>query len=174
MAIYGDPFIPSTCNAFALVWRNLARIAALNIVAEIVLNVGKVIVAMCTAGIAGIIMAAIYGDQLTSISMPCFVVFMLAYMVAEFFMMIFHATIDTVFLCFLVDEEVYKKRVESDPNTQMFAANELQDLVKRHAGQSEEMAAQQGVETAPGKQTELTSKGGAQGGKSADPYAIKK
>jgi len=136
MAIWGDSFVPATCNAFLLVWRNLARIAALGIVSEIVLTMGKLFVAVLTTGLAALIMRAAYPDTLTSVAMPCFVVFMMALLIGEVFMLLYETTIDTVMICFLVDEECNLK------SGQLFASPELSALVGAHAAQSQELATQ--------------------------------
>jgi len=79
-------------------------------------------------------MKKVYGDEISSIAMPCFVIFVLAYLVATLFMALFETTIDTIFLCFLIDEELNKA------SGQMFASPSLQQLVDAHATTSAEMA----------------------------------
>lgn len=51
-AIYGDPFCVSAWTSFAILWRNLARVAAINMVGTYISVLGKLLVAFGTAGIA--------------------------------------------------------------------------------------------------------------------------
>jgi len=62
--------------------------------------------------------------------MPCVVIFILAFCIATLFMVIFECIIDTIFLCFLVDEKY-------NLNTpRMRAHNDLIALVGKHAEES--------------------------------------
>jgi len=137
VAIFGHSFVPSVCNAWMLIWRNLIRVAAVHLVGEYVLFCGKVIVSLITTGLCGLIIQGVYGDVVTSIAMPCFVIFLLSWMVATLFMALFDTTIDAIFLCFLIDEEMNKA------SGQMFANPSLVQLVDKHAQTSQEMATQQ-------------------------------
>jgi len=134
MSIFGHSFVPSVCNSFMLIWRNLFRVAALHLVGEYVLWCGKIIVALLNTGLCGIIIKGVYQDQVSSIAMPCFVIFILSYLVADLFMALFETTIDTIFICFLIDEEMNKA------SGQMFAAVSLQHLVDAHAQASQDLA----------------------------------
>jgi len=137
MSIFGHSFVPSVCNAWMLLWRNLIRVAAVHLVGEYVLFCGKVIVSLITTGLCGLIIKAFYGDTVSSIAMPCFIIFILSFVVATLFMSLFSTTIDTVFLCFLIDEEMNKA------SGQMFASASLQQLVDAHAQTSQDMAMHQ-------------------------------
>lgn len=154
IAIWGDNFMTATCAAFKLVWANLLRIAALNLVGDFMLLIGKFLVSMGTAGITAFLLIGIYGDRLSSIVMPTFVAFILAYLVASFFMALFEVTIDTIFLCFLIDEKCNKA------SGRMFASQSLQDLVTKYEKESFEKAKQQHAPGTEGIEFKQLNKGG--------------
>eukprot|EP00457_Paulinella_chromatophora_P002888 gb/GEZN01002893.1/.p1 GENE.gb/GEZN01002893.1/~~gb/GEZN01002893.1/.p1 ORF type:complete len:720 (+),score=43.70 gb/GEZN01002893.1/:64-2223(+) len=145
IAIWGDDFTTAACCAFKLVWANLVRIAALNLVGEYLLLMGKFMCSVATAGIGAFLLEYQYGSapagRLSSIMMPTFVCFVIGYMVVSFFMALFEVTIDTIFLCFLIDEKCNKG------TGNMFASESLQKLVDKYHAQSFAMAKDQ---NAPG------------------------
>ncbi len=49
-AVYGSPFCPAACSAFALAFANLGRIAWISMVGDFLLGIGKVLVAALTTG----------------------------------------------------------------------------------------------------------------------------
>jgi len=138
-SIYGDGFCTSTCSSFALLWRNLARVAAVNTVSTLLLHIGKFTVALTIGAIAWatILVVPRYkenGDSpITSPVSPCIVIFLCSYLVAKIFMMIFETVVDTVFLCFLVD-------CENNGPGMMLASKGLQMLVGKYEGQSKDLA----------------------------------
>ncbi|CEO94956.1 unnamed protein product (mitochondrion) [Plasmodiophora brassicae] len=134
-AVYGDAFCPSAAASFTLVWRNLVRVAAVSMVGSVIVFLGKVLVSMLTGGIAAIILTktSMYTNQLSNPILPIFVCMMIAYMVVSLFMVIYETAIDTIFLCFLIDEENNKGGV-------MLASKELQEIINHHAEASKKMA----------------------------------
>eukprot|EP00808_Paulinella_micropora_P024157 g61490.t1 len=138
VSIWGEDFMTAACSAFKLVWANLLRIAALNLVGDYILLMGKFMVSVATAGISAIIYQVVYGSpplgRLSSIMMPVFVSWVIGFMVACFFMSLFEVTIDTVFLCFLIDEKNNKG------SGNMYASASLVALVDRHGKKSFERA----------------------------------
>ena len=62
------------------------------------------------------------------------VAFLLSYMVASLFMVVYDTTIDTVFLCFLVDEEV------NAVDGQMLASKGLLKVIGKYEKESQDMA----------------------------------
>lgn len=106
-AIWGDGFCTAACSSFMLLWRNLGRVAAINIVSGTLLMICKVAIAAANTGIFAVIMNY-YEPVKTTISSPVapsVVIFIASFVVATLFMVVFAAVIDTVFLCFLVDAE---------------------------------------------------------------------
>ena len=125
-AIYGDSFGESACSSFALVWANLARVAALSVVSAFLMLMGKLLVAFITTGIAAIAMYKVYDTQLNSLVVPVVVIFLLSYLTAALFMSLLETTASTVFLCFLVDEKYNKA------SGQMLASEGLQSVINAH------------------------------------------
>lgn len=104
-AIYGDGFCVSACSSFKLVIGNMATTAAVTMVETFVLFLGKLCVGIFTGAIGAVVCDKIYGDDLSSIAMPGVVMFFIGFLVASLFFSSFETAIDTVFICFLVDEE---------------------------------------------------------------------
>jgi len=130
-AIWGDGFIVSCCSSFKLIWDNLDRVAAITIVSGFIMLLGKVLVALLVTGVAGLIMQAVYGTEITSIIMPCVVTFILCFAVATLFMGMFEVTLDCLFLCFLVDEYNF------GGTDQMYADPGLESVVNRFQDKSQ-------------------------------------
>ena len=137
-AIYGDNFMDSVSGSFQLVWNNLFRVAAINLVGNFLFLLGKVVIAASSTGISLLILtyAPAYKDNanIRSFFTPCIAVFILSYIVATLFMTVFSTTVDTVFLCFLVDCQ------ENEKEGVMLASEGLRELVQSHAQQSEQEA----------------------------------
>ena len=131
-AIWGDALLPSMRGSFQLIWNNLFRVAAINLVANFLFFLGKAVIAAATTGLCLIILckADAYAGKVHSLFVPCGVIFILAYLVASLFMTVFSTTVDTVFLCFLVDCQ------ENEKDGLMLASDGLRQLVQDHAQQS--------------------------------------
>lgn len=131
-AIWGDAFGTAACSAFSLIWRNLLRVAAVDLVGEYLMLLGKVLVAICTTGICALIFISYpyYTENMSSIIMPCVVIFIVSFFIASLFMVVFETTMDTTFFCFLVDEEHNKGAGK------MLAAPGLIQLVDKFAEES--------------------------------------
>jgi choline transporter-like protein 2/4/5 len=134
-AIWGDGFFTAACAAFMLIWRNLARVAAINVVSGILLQISKLAVAALNTTLFAIIIVYYepIASKLSSPVGPVFIIFVVSWGVATVFMSVFHSIIDTVFLCFLVD-------AETNPAGQMLASVSLQKLVGKFQKESEKHA----------------------------------
>jgi choline transporter-like protein 2/4/5 len=137
-AIWGDGFCVAACSSFALIWRNLARVAALHMVSSFIFFMGKVTVSLAVAGSFAWLFVSVdkYETELSSPVLPICITFAIAYTICSLFMLVFESAADTIFFCFLVDEEKNKASGSS-----MFASAELQELIGKHEGASEEQAA---------------------------------
>jgi len=135
-AIWGDNFVASASGAFELLWANLSRVAAINMVGAYLMFLGKLLVAAATCGAAAATFMYVdyYREKLSSPVVPCIVIFLLAYCIANLFMIVYETTIDTIFLCFLVDAE-YNKHTGT-----MFAPESLKALIGAHRKESERIA----------------------------------
>ena len=134
-AIYGDNFMDSVSGSFQLIWNNLFRVAAINLVGNFLFLLGKIVIAASSTGISLLILT--YGSayknntNIRSFFTPCIAVFILSYIVGSLFMTVFSTTVDTVFMCFLVDCQ------ENEKDGVMLASEGLRGLVQSHAQQSE-------------------------------------
>jgi solute carrier family 44 (choline transporter-like protein), member 2/4/5 len=130
-SIWGDNFATSAVGSFQLIWNNLARVAAINLVGAYLLLLGKLMVALLTAGAVGVVLLYVdgYKDDINSPVLPCVVAFFVGYFVASIFMVVYDTAIDTIFLCFLVDAEF-----NADGN--MMASDGLKKLVSNYQDHS--------------------------------------
>ena len=105
-----------------LLLANIGRTIAIMAVSNILIVLCKVAVAGITAGIALGILPKIYSklenlfnflslclSDITSGLPAAILVFIGAYIICSVFMVVFSSMIDTIFLCFLIDEDVNKK-----------------------------------------------------------------
>lgn len=132
-AIMGDGFCTSACSAFALMWRNLHRVAAISVVGAILLNMTVFIVCGLNASTMWAFLN--YGSMIdvTSPVGPTIVVFILTYLIAKCFMTVFASVIDSIFMCFLID-------CETNTAGNMVASETLQKLVGKYKDKSKESA----------------------------------
>lgn len=139
-AMWGDPFLSSCCSSFALIWRNLARVAAVHLVGNVVLLVGKFSIAAMTVGLSALILtkADPWRSSVSSAFVPCILIALLSFVVAWLFFLTFETVNDAIFLCFLVDAENHAKS-----GAPMFASKGLQQLVTKYELRSATMAEQQ-------------------------------
>eukprot|EP00002_Diphylleia_rotans_P003031 TRINITY_DN1201_c0_g1_i1.p1 TRINITY_DN1201_c0_g1~~TRINITY_DN1201_c0_g1_i1.p1 ORF type:complete len:611 (-),score=135.12 TRINITY_DN1201_c0_g1_i1:698-2530(-) len=125
IAIYGDSFCSSAVTAFELVWNNLIRVAAVNVVSEFMIFLGKLFVAL----ICGVASAQVFVNkpEIGFWMFPCVLVVVFSYMIASAFLAVYDMAIDTIMLCFLDEEE----RRKSDPNLPVHASEHLAKYIKR-------------------------------------------
>jgi hypothetical protein len=129
IAIWGDNFVVAACSATGFLLSNILRTAAITVIGQYLLLLGKLSIAFATTGLAALLISGWKADEVNSFVMPCVVVFILSYMIASLFMIIFETTIDCVFICFLIDERQNKGK-----DTRMMAPKVLEDLVDKHKG----------------------------------------
>jgi hypothetical protein len=122
-SITGDNFGTAACSSFGLLIQNIGRTIAIMAVSSILLALTKIAVAATTAGIALVVIPRVY-PEIVSPYAPAIIVFIGAYIVCSVFMVVFNAMIDTIFLCFLIDEQMNK------PPNQMMADKDLSSLVR--------------------------------------------
>jgi len=138
VAIYGDAFCPSVCGSFKLIWANLVRVAAISFFSAMVTMLGKVLIPLMTMAICAALMlnSEPYKSELSSPILPLVVVFIVAYGVAQMFLTVYDTAIDTIFLCFLLDEKHNKA------NGKMLADPSLRAIVQKYEKESKELADQ--------------------------------
>jgi len=129
-AIYGYGFCHSARVAFFLILRNILRVAAVGIVSEIVLILGKLFVPILTT--LACYLCVGYGlpqGETNGIVVPMAMVFVLSYFVASMFTEIFGMAIETILCCYIADEESF-------PPEERFADGDLKSSVQKHAEQA--------------------------------------
>lgn len=133
-AVYGDGFGTAACSSFALIWRNLDRVAAITLVSGIILFITKIAVGLATAGVGAMLITVVYGDEVSSVLTSAVLMFIVGYVVSLYFLDIFNATIDTTFFCFLIDYECNAKG-------EMMCTDALAKLVGKYEKRSKKVAA---------------------------------
>merc|ERR1719397_1167803 len=126
VSIFGDCFCESAYASFNLQWKNLARVAMMTLVSKIVIMVGKFVILAVPTGLAGLLLMTLepYKSEMSSLTFPLVIIAILNYFVGWILMEVYETCVDTVFLCFLVDEENNKDTV-----TGLLADKGLIDIV---------------------------------------------
>jgi len=106
IAIYGYSFCKAARCAFFLILRNIATIAAVGIVAEIVTMIGRILVPLMSTFVAYVILNSM-ADQLYTLWFPLLLTFCLSFVVADLFLSIFSMAISTILQCFVADKEMF-------------------------------------------------------------------
>ena len=137
MSIYGDAFCPSVCGSFKLIWSNLVRVAVITFFSGIVTNLGKIMIPLITTAACAAILIKIdpYKTDLGSPILPLIIIFIISLAVALIILTVYDTAIDTVFMCFLIDEKHNKN------NGQMLADPKLREIVQKYENESKNLAA---------------------------------
>lgn len=126
-AIYGYSFCKAARCAFFLLLRNILRVAAVNMVSDFVLLLGKLFITILTMFTLYCCLA--YGQNSAEISgfvAPLLFAGVLAYYVSSMFSEIFGMAIETILCCFIADEEMF-------PPEKRFAEGALKSTIQRTA-----------------------------------------
>ena len=136
VSIYGDAFCPSVCGSFKIIWSNLMRVAVITFFSAIVTNLGKIMIPLMTTGLCGLVLlyVAPYKDELGSPILPLVIILVISIAVACLFLTVYDTAIDTVFMCFLIDEKHNKN------NGQMLADEGLRTIVQKYEAESQKLA----------------------------------
>merc|ERR1719445_240288 len=136
VGIYGDAFCPSVCGSFRLMWANLVRVAVITFFSTIVTMLGKIMIPLATTGVCAVLLlnAEPYKSELSSPIYPLVVIFIVAIAVALMFLTVYDTAIDTVFMCFLLDEKHNKA------NGRMLADEGLRNIVQKYEAESKKLA----------------------------------
>jgi len=137
VSVYGEAFCPSVCGSFKLIWTNLFRVAVISFFSGIVTWLGKILIPLMSTAIMALIAMNVdqFEKELSSPIVPLVIVFFIAYGVGMLFMTVFDTAIDTVFLCFLIDEKHNKN------DGQMLADPDLREIVQKYEEDSKALAA---------------------------------
>jgi len=138
-AVHGSNFCVSACSSFHLIFNNMIRTAALHGVTKIIYLMGEVSVALTCAAVTILYLGSMtpYTEIVSSPILPGLSAFIIGGIIAKAFFGIFDSLIDTIFLCFLMDEKMNK-----DSGGKMHASRGLLNLInhKEHKKNSEAMA----------------------------------
>ncbi|XP_071347435.1 choline transporter-like protein 5-A isoform X2 [Trachinotus anak] len=112
VAIYGKNFCTSAREAFFLLMRNVVRVAVLDRVTDFLLFLGKVLI----AGGVGVFAFLFFTKKIPVIQeeipnlnyywVPLLTVVIGAYLIAHGFFSVYAMCVDTLFLCFLLEQEM--------------------------------------------------------------------
>jgi hypothetical protein len=110
MMVTGRPFCSSATEALSLLTKNLIKVAVVRSIGWAFLFVGKLFIAAASGGIAAafLLTQPPYSTELYSITAPVVVVVAGAWLVAIAFMGVYNMTIDTILICFCIDQERVK------------------------------------------------------------------
>jgi len=123
-SIYGTPFCASSVASLRLLLGNILRAAAVHIASSFLEKVGKFLITCSTTAICiYIIYIWDLDEELSSIVWPALVIFLLAYIISAIYMMVLQVGVDTMFMCFLVDEKCNRGQ------NKMFASKALLKIV---------------------------------------------
>lgn len=129
-AIFSTNFCTSARNAFYLIARNIARVAAVSILGEFVLNIMTFFVVAVTISGAYYGMDANIRSDLNSIAGPTIMTAVLAFYTGKMITGVYGMAITTILQCFVADEELF-------PPSQQFADNDLRSWVDKHGAPME-------------------------------------
>jgi len=134
-AVYGTPFCHSCAAAFKMLFNNLARVAAVTAISKYLEFLGKIAITILTAGICIFVMEQYeyYAQNVSSLFFPALIIIFIAYGVASIFMVVFEVAIDTIFLCFLIDEQCHM-------NGSKYATDGIKRVIDEHQKESLEAA----------------------------------
>ena len=141
-AIYGDAFCRSAIGSFKLIWSNLIRAAFISMISRMVTVLGKVMITLISVSLCAFVMVVIkakddnplYNEDVSCPALPLLIVGIISYCVAKSFLAVYDTAIDTVFLCFLVDEK------QNSSSGVMVADEGLKSVVSKYEDAAKETA----------------------------------
>lgn len=89
--------------------KNPLRAIILTAVTTYLVYIGKFAICMGTSGLCVSILMIKYGSELSSVLFPAIACFMFAALVSSLYMHILEVGVDTLFMCFLIDEDINSK-----------------------------------------------------------------
>jgi hypothetical protein len=112
IALSGKSFCGATKDAFVLIVNNPLRMGVVSSIGGVFVLFGKIFVAAITALIGFLVLTNWdrYSSQIYSPFIPVLVMFIFAYVVGAVFMTVYGLAADTILACFIVDEQLNKKK----------------------------------------------------------------
>jgi choline transporter-like protein 2/4/5 len=131
-----NAFCPAVCGSFALIWANLMRVAVISFFSTIVTALGKILVPLLTVAICSGILTYVepFKSEVDSLVMPNIIILIISAAVGVLFLTVYDTAIDTVFMCFLIDEKHNKG------TGQMMADDGLRNIVQKYEAESKQIA----------------------------------
>jgi hypothetical protein len=109
-ALLGTNFCKSCANAVSLIARNAVRIGTLGMIGGIVHFLGITFITIGT-GVAGWgALTAWYDGEIKSPIAPLALIFIMGYCLGSIVISVFSISVDSIFQCFLADEEMNKNQ----------------------------------------------------------------
>jgi len=166
-SFYGTGFCLSAKRAFILIARNLGRVAAVTMVADFVLLIGKLSITLSCAGLAYYYIERFMDDKITSKIIPSLFVAFIAFGCSTLFLGVASAACDTILQAYIIDEEhqnkfgidIEEKNNSSNPfGTKRLVDSSLKDHIEqqRKFGLSEHVD-QESEPLSPRRSVEMTS-----------------
>merc|ERR1719145_297248 len=112
----------------------MARCAVMFLFTSSVIFVGKLAICLLTTGCGVLIMNNYKPD--VGVFYPAILIMVISWVIGSTFMTLYETAVDTVFMCFLLDEEWNK----SNPEVAMFADDETRKVVNDNAAKSAKIA----------------------------------
>lgn len=124
-AIRGSAFCPSSLEGIKLMFSNPLRFSMLLVVGVLIERVGQFFI-LCATVLISIQWMQHTGlnEELSSVVMPATLVALISYFIVSMYMMVFRVGIDTIFFCFLIDEQCNKEK-----GREMRASEELKRII---------------------------------------------
>ena len=144
-AIHSYSFCTAAKKAFFLILRNIARIAAVSMVGDFVLLLGKLLIPLATTFVAYICIMYTISEDLNGIVVPLVLTALLSLFTVTLFNEVFGMAISTILQCFVADEEMFKPE-------ERFAQGSLSATISKvneKAAASKKVAPSEEVEEAP-------------------------
>jgi len=85
--------------------KNVLRSTALHMVSGYLEAIGKISIISTTVGITILITYSLYGKEISSLAVPSILYFVIALAICTQYMHIYEVGLQTIFLCFLIDDE---------------------------------------------------------------------
>ena len=131
-SIYGTAFCYSSYQSLHLILENLGKTFLMTGISKYTEQFGRFIISLLNTGIALLVMKynTYYYNNLGSYLFPSIIIFIVSYIISALFMMVFDVGVETIFLCFLIDETVNNGQPK-------FATDEMKQLVDQTASFSQ-------------------------------------
>lgn len=115
IALRGKNFCMASKDGFEIVWSNPLRFAVVGGVGSIIMFIGKLLIASITTVIVWVIFSYSGWGTLISPVLPLIVVFVYSWAISMLFMSVYELAMDTLLVCFIVDESNQKEEGKNTP-----------------------------------------------------------